>query len=134
MKAKYVPSHNYTIQASSRTKAHCTDNLKNKCHFLILFVFLHFETSKGKHQHNFTKQTTRAILNQYRRKGKIYEASKPIRHTQKASQVLTEQKIFRYTSNTKTNLPRRQTSQAKLDKHFAPQAIQSRQTANFPSC
>jgi len=28
------------------------------------------KNSKGKHQHNFTEQTTQAILNQYRRKGK----------------------------------------------------------------
>ena len=54
------------------------------------------KNSKGKHQHNFTEQTTQAILNQYRRKGKIHHANEPLRHTQKASQVLTEQKIFRY--------------------------------------
>ena len=80
------------------------------------------KNSKGKHQQNFTEQTTQAILNQYRRKDKIHHANEPLRHTQKASQVLTEQKIFRYTSNTKTNLPRRQTSQAILDKHFTAQA------------
>ena len=50
------------------------------------------KNSKGKHQHNFTEQTTQAILNQYRRKGKIHHANEPLRHTQKASQVLTEQK------------------------------------------
>ena len=52
------------------------------------------KNSKGKHQHNFTEQTTQAILNQYRRKGKIHHANEPLRHTQKASQVLTEQKSF----------------------------------------
>ena len=88
------------------------------------------KNSKGKHQHNFTEQTTQAILNQYRRKGKIHHANEPLRHTQKASQVLTEQKIFRYTSNTKTNLPRRQTSQAILDKHFTAQASH----AALPRC
>ena len=80
------------------------------------------KNSKGKHQHNFTEQTTQAILNQYRRKGKNSPRQRASQAHAKSLTGINRTKIFRYTSNTKTNLPRRQTSQAILDKHFTAQA------------